>query len=79
MPYSCMWEFGTAGTLGQFNQSMWASLKIEACTLLVDVPDSITYSNWTPIFERYVICYGSKNRFQEHMCSKKVAYMITIR
>jgi hypothetical protein len=28
----------------------------------VDVPNAVTYPNMTPIFERYVVNYGSMNR-----------------
>ena len=30
----------------------------------IDVPNSVTYFNWTPIFEWYVVGRGSKNKYQ---------------
>jgi hypothetical protein len=41
------------------------------CTTKVDVPDSFTYLNQTPIFDWYVIRCGSKNKYQKDMCLKE--------
>ena len=37
----------------------------------VDVLNSVTYLNRTPIFEWYVIRCGSENKHQKDMCLKK--------
>ena len=34
----------------------------------VHVPNSVTYLNWTPILEWYVVRCGSKSRYQKDMC-----------
>jgi hypothetical protein len=34
---------------------------------MVDVPNSVTYCNQTPMFECYVVWCGSKNRYQKDM------------
>ena len=36
----------------------------------VDMPISINYLNWAPIFEWYVVWYGCKNEYQKDTCSK---------
>ena len=35
----------------------------------VDVPNSVTYLYWTPIFEWYGVWCCSKNKYQKDMCS----------
>ena len=34
----------------------------------VDVPNSVTFLNWTPIFECYVVRVGFKNGYKEDTC-----------
>ena len=47
---------------------MWKNRALPAgmylyLSLKVDLPNSATYLNWTPTFERYVVRCGSKNRY----------------
>ena len=48
----------------------------------VDVPNSVTYLNWTPILEWYVVRCGSKSRNQKDLCLEEIRLhaqnMITI-
>ena len=48
----------------------------------VDIPNSITYFDWTPLFEWYVVRCSSKNGDQKDMCLKEIGLhaqnMITI-
>ena len=37
----------------------------------VDVPNLVTYLNWTPTFEWCMVWCGSKNGYQEDMCLKE--------
>ena len=47
-------------------------LRVTYCTRVkVDVPNSVTYLNRTPIFEWYVDKCGSKNGYQKNMCLQK--------
>jgi len=38
----------------------------------VDVPNSVTYCNETPIIKWYVVKYGSKNGYQKDMSLKDI-------
>ena len=49
---------------------MWSTLGDRNKQCKVEVLDSITYLYHTPIFEWYVVRYGSKNGYQKDMCSK---------
>ena len=48
----------------------------------VDVPNSVTCLNWTPIFEWRVVMSGSKNGSRKHLCLIEIGphaqVMITI-
>ena len=48
----------------------------------VDLPNLVTYLDWTPIFEWYVVICDSKNRYETDMCLKEIGLraqnMITI-
>ena len=39
---------------------------------MVDMPNSITYLDQTPIFEWYLVRCGSKNRYQKDMCIEEI-------
>ena len=38
----------------------------------VDMPNSVSYLNWTPIFEWYVVRWCSKNLYPKDMCLKRL-------
>ena len=38
----------------------------------VDVPNLVTYPNWIPIFEWYVVWCGFKNGHQKDICLKEI-------
>ena len=40
--------------------------------LKVDVPNSVTCVNEPPMYERYVVRCGFKNKYQEDMCLKEI-------
>ena len=39
------------------------NIYVEECLVKVDVPKLATYLNRTPLFELYVLCCGSKNKY----------------
>ena len=49
-----------------------ACSQINQIRYMVNVPNSITYLNWTPIFDWCVVRCESKNRHQKDMCSKGI-------
>ena len=44
----------------------------------VHMPNSVTYLNWTPIFEWCVVRCGSNNGHQTNICSKVIGPMLKI-
>ena len=44
--------------------------------LKVDMPNSMTTLNHTPIFECYVVWCGSKNKYQKILSSKRLDYVL---
>ena len=40
------------------------------------MPNSITYLNWTPIIEWYVVWCGSKNKYQKAIFNKRWDYVL---
>ena len=40
--------------------------------VMVNMPNSVIFCNWTPIFEWYVVRCSSKNGYQTNMCFRKI-------
>ena len=38
----------------------------------VDMPNMITYLNWTFVYESYLVRCDSKNKYQKDMCLKMI-------
>ena len=52
------------------------TLKAYKCVYKVDDPYSVTFLIRTPIFESYVVCWGSKNGYQKDMNLRELDYLL---